>query len=397
MQYVSKELRNVLFSFLNMLKISSATAEDKLDPIYREVEAGRIHSNYISIIPSSLVLLVVEICGIIYNVVCGSSIKYQIIYIVAFIIFLINTLIMLFFINKELGENNISDKKKEAICYIYWVIYTLSAMSFSVFEGIDTGSINHFFVFVFAITLWPTLEPALTLPYYFFSIAVQTALLYMTGAQYTTYVLCFIFTAIGIIASYIKYSAYMTKCIDSKRLARMAEVDPLTGLLNRRGMQHSVDGIWDYCKSHQIPVTVAMLDIDYFKLYNDKFGHSSGDECLKRISSCIRSCFSRRTDITSRYGGEEFIIILAGENEQQSVMSFVNLQNKIEQLHLEAGNQQFNKYVTVSMGVYSTIIDDGVTFKQMVLSADAELYNAKENGRKCLSFRGELYNKETEN
>lgn len=394
MLYVSKELRSMILRFLNMLKISSVSAEDKLDSVYREVESERVHKNFVNIIPSSLLLLVVEICGIIYNVFVGSTIKFQIIYIIAFVAFLLCSISILLYINKVLAKNEITDKKKEVICYLYWIVFTLSAVCFSVFEMMDSGTTNHFFICILALTLWPVLEPTLMIPYYCVAIAIETVTIYFSTGQYFSYVFCYLITIIGIVSSYIKYSEYMTRCIESKRLERMAEIDPLTMLMNRRGMQRSVDGIWAYCRSHDIPITIAMLDIDYFKMYNDKFGHSCGDECLKRISLCIKESFSRRTDITCRFGGEEFIIVLAGENEEKSLMSFVNLQNKIEQLEIKSGHPDFNKNVTVSIGVCSKVPDDTLQFKDMVLEADTELYNAKQNGRNCLSFSGELYNNE---
>lgn len=392
MIYVSKELRNFLLAFFNTLKISSASFEDKLDPVYREVDKDRINTNYTRIIPASIVLMLVEVCGLIYNAFSGSNYDFRYVYIVSFAVFFFVSVGILFFINHTISTGGITDKEKKAVYIFFWVIYILSHLSFCVYEMLDTGTTNHYMVLVLAFTLWTVFIPSVTLPFYFTAIAVEVAALIFTGAPYLSYVFCFLVTAAGMVASYVKYSSYMSNNLIKKQLEQMAEIDPLTGLLNRRGMNRAVNTIWDYCRSHEIPVTVAMLDIDFFKMYNDTYGHSKGDECIKSIAQCIKSCFGRRTDITVRYGGEEFVIVVSGESDKQVIMSLIKLQNMIEGMGIRSGNQQFNDFVTVSMGAYYTYIDQNLDFKSSVQLADSELYNAKENGRKCLSFKGELYN-----
>ncbi|MEG0546254.1 MAG: GGDEF domain-containing protein [Oscillospiraceae bacterium] len=393
MIYVSRELRAFILNLINMLKISSATMEDRLDPIYREVECDRINMNYTRIIPSSLLLLVVEVCGIIYNVMMGSTVGYQIIYVVSFVLFSIISFGILAYMNYTLKGDAISDKAKEAVFIIYWIVYTLSAMAFGIFETLDTGTTNHFIVFIIAFTFWPMFTPILTIPYYLSAFFVEFSFLLYVKAPYITIILCLGLTIVGILTSYVKFSSYMSIQISQKKLEQLAEVDPLTGLSNRRGMRRSVDVIWNYCKGHKIPITLAILDIDFFKMYNDTYGHANGDECLKIIGGCIKESFSRRTDITARFGGEEFVVILSGETSKQAIMSLVNLQNKIEGMGIKSGNQEFNEYVTVSAGVYSAEITEQLTFNDVLTHADSELYNAKAKGRKCLSFNGEIYNK----
>lgn len=392
MVYVSRELRTLVLSFMNMVKISSASFEDKVDPLYREVEKDRVHMNFIRIVPSSIGLLLVQLCGIVFNVITRADWLHRWIYILSFCVFFTFSAVVLIFINHTLASEDIRDKKKKTIYILYWVVYMLCALSFGIFEMMDTGTTNHYFIFVLAFSVWPMLTPEATIPFYMFGIAVETVALLIHNGDYLDYVFCFLITALGLIASYVKFSSYMSNKILKKQLEQMAEIDQMTGLLNRRGMQHSVDVIWGYCRRHDIPVTVAMLDIDFFKMYNDTFGHAKGDDCIKAIADCIKQSFGRRTDIAARYGGEEFILIVSGETDRQMAMSLLKLQNRIEELGIKSGNLQFNNCVTVSIGAWHTTIDDRLTFKDVLQLADRELYNAKNNGRKCLSFKGELYN-----
>lgn len=392
MIYVSKELRNFLLSFMNTIKISSASFEDKLDPVYREVDKDRINANYIRIIPSAIVLMLIEVCGLIYNSFTMASPNFSYIYIISFAVFFVFSISLLLFINHTMSIGGITDKEKRRIYIFFWIIYTLSDLAFCVFEMIDTGTTNHYMVFILTFTVGTIFVPSVTLPFYFTALLVELAALIYADSQYLTYVFCFLATSVGLVASYVKYSSYMSNNLIKKQLEQMAELDPMTGLLNRRGMNRAVGTIWDYCCSHEIPVTVAILDIDFFKMYNDTFGHSQGDECIKAIAECIKSCFGRRTDITVRYGGEEFVIVVSGESDKQVVMSLIKLQNMIEGMGIKSGNRQFNDFVTVSIGAYYTYIDQALDFKSTIKFADDELYNAKGNGRKCLSFKGELYN-----
>lgn len=392
MIYVSKELRNFLLAFFNTLKILSASFEDKLDPVYREVDKDRINANYIRIIPASIILMLIEVCSLIYNTFTEPENVFKYIYIISFAVFFVFSIGILAFINHTLATGGITDKEKKIVFILFWVIYTISDLSFCVFETLDAGTTNHYLIFILTFTLWTVFIPAVTLPFYFTAVLVESAALILGNAPYITYVFCFITTSAGLVASYVKYSSYMSNNLIKKQLEQMAEVDPMTGLLNRRGMNRSVETIWDYCRTHDIPVTVAMIDIDFFKMYNDTYGHSQGDECIKAIAGCIKCCFGRRTDITVRYGGEEFVVVVSGESDKQVVMTLIKLQNMIKGMNIKSGNFEFNDYVTVSIGAYYTYIDQNLDFKSMIKLADEELYNAKKNGRKCLSFKGELYN-----
>lgn len=392
MQYVEQELRATIERFKSTTKIASASIEDKLDPIFREVESGRIKKNFVNIIPSALLLLIAELFAIVCNVFEGVEYRYQIYFITVFSVFLMCSVALLRYIDKLLQDDtSVGDRKKEYICYFFWVIYTINALGFSAFELRGNGSINHFFMFVFAITLFPVFEPHVSILYYVFAIATQTIALFRNNAPYTTYLLCYIITVGGIVLAFTKYSVYMTREIETKKYERMSEIDPMTGLLNRRGMQRSLEGIWHYCSTHNIPIAIAMLDIDYFKKYNDKFGHAQGDECIKNVAYSIKEHFPRKTDITCRFGGEEFLVVIAGHSEEKALLSFQTLQSSIEELGMESGNPEFNKNVTVSMGVYSLKIDEKTSFTDAILKVDMELYNAKNNGRNCLSCGGEIY------
>ena len=108
------------------------------------------------------------------------------------------------------------------------------------------------------------------------------------------------------------------------------------------------------------------------------------------IAECIKQTFSRRTDITCRFGGEEFIIIVAGESEEKALEQLKSLKREIENLKIKSGCPEFNENITVSMGVHSVDIDSTTMFRDAVLGVDTQLYNAKEHGRNCISRKNEI-------
>ncbi len=390
MKYVNRELKAVMKRFFNILKISSVGMDVKLDSVYREVESQRIKMSFVNIIPFSLIVMLFEISSSVYNIITVSDPYCKLAIGISCLVFLLFNAFTFVFFEKTLPDGNASDKTKEYFTYLYWGAYTVCASLISGFETVGSGSISHFFLTVFSLTLFAMLEPKPMLIYYLLITAAQTAVLTVSKSTYNVFVFCFVTALIGLVLSYVKYCIYMNRAIESKRFERISEIDPLTGLLNRRGMQRSVDGIWNYCKTHSIPIAFAMLDIDYFKRYNDMYGHAQGDECLREIAGCIKRCFPRRTDITCRFGGEEFIIIIAGEPEEKVLEYFKNLRCSVEGLEISSGCPDFNENVTVSIGVYYADTGASIMFRDAVTEVDAQLYNAKEHGRNCISFENEI-------
>lgn len=173
----------------------------------------------------------------------------------------------------------------------------------------------------------------------------------------------------------------------------LAETDPMTKLLNRRGLQRSICSIWPYCTRHKLPVAVIMLDIDNFKKYNDAFGHLQGDECIKMVAGEIRKATRRKTDLAARVGGEEFLMFLTGVHEEDAIRWARNLQNHIEALEIPHAKQNFLPIVTVSMGISCGSPYLNEEFSVLRNEADEELYKAKESGRACIVFQGKIFGK----
>ena len=172
-----------------------------------------------------------------------------------------------------------------------------------------------------------------------------------------------------------------------------SEKDPLTGVLNRRGLENKAAVMWSYASRIGTDVTAIEIDIDYFKKYNDKFGHPMGDECLRKVALTLENAAKRYTDIIARTGGEEFLVLTQGMEEREVIEFAMTIRNAIIDLAIPHACVNVSKYVTVSMGIAHLAPVGGGTFKDLYDIADRALYQAKENGRNCAVYNGKIYSR----
>ncbi|EXS22604.1 MULTISPECIES: GGDEF domain-containing protein [Acinetobacter] len=167
----------------------------------------------------------------------------------------------------------------------------------------------------------------------------------------------------------------------AQQLSLLSQQDALTGLANRRYLDETLDNEWRRALRHETPLTIMMVDIDYFKAYNDTLGHIKGDECLKEIAVAISSIAARSGDLVARYGGEEFLLLFPMTNAQQALIQVERLMNAISKIAIKHPCSDVSPYVTISVGVATTIPRLNDSISAFVARADHALYKAKTNGR----------------
>ena len=169
-------------------------------------------------------------------------------------------------------------------------------------------------------------------------------------------------------------------------LEMRSNTDGLTGIPNRRFFDESYRTEWLRARRYQKTLAVIMIDIDYFKRYNDTFGHMQGDECLKSIALAISASIRRPPDLAARYGGEEFIILLPETSTEGAKTVSDNIRKKVAALQLDHPESLVSKKVTVSMGIADCLPDLKQDPSELIIRADQALYRAKENGRNRIEF-----------
>lgn len=230
----------------------------------------------------------------------------------------------------------------------------------------------------------------------FLTLALATAVIFLKRPAIEEISFIYIFGLLCILLSYIRYKNFILNTKYKNRLdnaIRLSETDKMTGLLNRRGLERNIESLWPHWIRQKTSVAFLMLDIDFFKKYNDAYGHVMGDECIKKVAESILNAMRRKTDFAARVGGEEFIVCLSGIEGKDSVLWAKRLKADIEGLEINHAASNFLPFITVSMGLVCerpTALSD---FDVMYDKADKELYNAKEFGRACISYNNKCYDK----
>ncbi|MCI4624470.1 MAG: diguanylate cyclase [Candidatus Magnetoovum sp. WYHC-5] len=161
----------------------------------------------------------------------------------------------------------------------------------------------------------------------------------------------------------------------------MSLTDPLTGLYNRRSMEIFFKRELERAKRERRYIAFMMLDIDFFKQYNDNYGHQAGDEAIKQVATILKQHFKRPGDYVFRMGGEEFGALFVGLDVQQSLNFVENIRKKIAVLNIEHAKSNISDVLTVSIGINVAFGDNGITEDIMIKKADDALYKAKGEGR----------------
>lgn len=167
----------------------------------------------------------------------------------------------------------------------------------------------------------------------------------------------------------------------NRELQRLSSLDGLTGLSNRRHFDEELDKEWRRAQRADIPLSLILIDIDHFKLYNDTYGHLAGDECLQGVARALQSTIVRPGDVVARYGGEEFVVILPETNSDGACVVAENLRKNIVALQRSHSASTTAEHVSISLGIAQADFASMETPDELIILADKALYDAKESGR----------------
>lgn len=164
-------------------------------------------------------------------------------------------------------------------------------------------------------------------------------------------------------------------------LEKLSSIDGLTEIPNRRQFDETLSNEWARARRAQSNISLILIDIDFFKQYNDHYGHAAGDKCLQKVAKTLKHSLKRPSDFVARYGGEEFVVILSEIDHQSALMMANKLNESIFQLELPHEASQVSEYLTISLGIATTIPQDDQRHESLLETADKYLYEAKSSGR----------------
>jgi diguanylate cyclase (GGDEF)-like protein len=167
----------------------------------------------------------------------------------------------------------------------------------------------------------------------------------------------------------------------NNKLMNLSYLDGLTQIPNRRNLDIFLEKEWEIAKNGNQPLSLLMIDIDFFKNYNDFYGHVKGDDCLKEVVKSLENTVKRSGYFISRYGGEEFIVVMPNTNKAVAEEFANKLCNTVFNLKIEHLKSFVAQYVTISVGVATDLPNEDITPESLIKNADIALYKAKELGR----------------
>lgn len=170
----------------------------------------------------------------------------------------------------------------------------------------------------------------------------------------------------------------------NRELQRLSSLDGLTSLANRRQFDESLEQEWLRATRTDMPLSLIFADIDFFKRYNDHYGHQAGDDCLKQVAHTLQATVHRPADLVCRYGGEEFVMILPDTTAEGALAVAEKMLHTVAGLNIEHQTSDAAGVVTLSIGVATASPAEDIQMENLIETADQMLYRAKKRGRNCI-------------
>ena len=286
-----------------------------------------------------------------------------------------------------------------ALCYLFVFFYSVIALLGMVIIGTSTNTPAMVVPLLFCAVLLPDFKPKIFISFLvFLYIAVAFIMIHYKELN-SVFSENWIFTSnMFIIIAITKTALYNEKVRTfthistinelnkqllsaNENLKALSTTDELTKLDNRRSFLEHIDLIWKQNHRLNLPVTVLMIDVDYFKKYNDSLGHLEGDKALIAIAQCMKNHIKRETDFVARFGGEEFICLLPFIENDEALEFAKTLVQDVENMKIPHPMSEHSKYVTISVGMATAVPDEHNSQTQLLDEADKALYMAKHSGR----------------
>lgn len=301
-------------------------------------------------------------------------------------------------IYRECEKRKINSVKAEKLILAFWGIFSAAAFLLTVSDFTVNVFVFRFCLYLIVMTVFPLFEPKRSLCFIIPYLAAEVAAGIVFGAEICIYIIAAAFAFAYLIISSVVYSSYCCLFLGNRQLdtanercRQINEKDGLTGLLNKKGLIRRLTDIIDSGQDNNI--AAIFFDIDDFRSYNRIYTDAESDECLYNICNCVRIVAKPKTNIISRYGGDEFVIILQDITEYELIYFAEQIRKSVERMALPFKE---GKIVTVSIGV-SSIVEGGFEdYSKLLKEAEDSLALAKSGGRNCVGYMGNVFRAERE-
>jgi two-component system, sensor histidine kinase and response regulator len=188
--------------------------------------------------------------------------------------------------------------------------------------------------------------------------------------------------SVSIVIARVKTHLNLKKKTDL--LENLVSIDALTEIPNRRRYDSFFKQEWYRARRTKTPLSLVFIDVDFFKTFNDNYGHAAGDECISTVARVLKSSLQRATDFVARYGGDEFVAVLPDTDIAPALEIAEKMRTNLDDMNITHSYSEVSDRVTISVGVATTDPTDGLSQDSLIKAADSVLYEAKEQGRNCV-------------
>ncbi|MDR2088438.1 MAG: GGDEF domain-containing protein [Clostridiales Family XIII bacterium] len=310
--------------------------------------------------------------------------------------------LLFWFLFARARKKRISGHSARILVNVFLYLYCAIQLVFCTFNILSGGGVNSYIIAVLILSMVPVIHPLQSL------IGIGASFVYVCAAMYSvrdisqtwnsivltdTWTNLIIIIGLSVCGSVFLYDMYVSNFLQSVRLEKsnreltvMANTDQMTGVANRRAFTRSFDDLWQQAVKDKRRLAVAIADIDFFKSYNDAFGHLEGDKCLMQVANCLQRSFRRASDIVSRYGGEEFLVVFEAESEEDCMLADKAREN-LQAMRIPSARTDVSPYVSISVGVCFVRPAADTPTGEALRAADDALYESKRGGRNRTTVR----------
>jgi diguanylate cyclase (GGDEF)-like protein len=263
-------------------------------------------------------------------------------------------------------------------------VYLMTTLSVLVIAGIVSFSSDKvsFYLYFYSVTFPVIIRLLLVGEIEYYNFAISVIIFMLIVRKFFIWNYDVLTNAIRLKIENEQLSSHLQ--VINEQLTKLSVIDELTQLGNRRSLDMTLDNEWKRSKRNVASISMLMIDIDYFKQYNDKYGHIKGDECLQHISTFLKDSLTRSGDFLARYGGEEFCIIMPDTNLKGAIIFAEKIHSGIRELEIPNPDSEVSKFLTVSIGVSSAIPKATQSYMDLIYTSDKALYIAKKEGRNII-------------
>lgn len=284
-------------------------------------------------------------------------------------------------------------KKIQQFVMLFWIVFSVGALLLTAADFSLNVFSQRFYLYLIIMTVFPLIDIKKSLTIIIPFLAVMELLGIIFGAASLVLVLSLVFSLSYLMISSLVYSSYCCLYISDRKLntvnercRQMNEKDVLTDALNKKGLIKRLMDIID--RGVDKNIAAIFFDIDDFRRYNHIYTDKESDDCLYNICNCVRIIAKSKTDIISRYGGDEFVIIVQNTNEYDLVFFAEQIRKSVETMALPFEN---DKKVTISVGVSAIVEENIKDYSSLLRDAENNLVLAKNGGKNCVGYMGNVF------